>query len=379
MGCGCLRGTKRTPLVEIQQPKPNTVVPVPTVPDNGRGKCNVFCSHQHTELALKKRIVWHGPDAVIRASMPPFNKLKDVPIEDDIMQVNVPVFGPNILNAIMEIFIGPATCNQMKNLANKLGVRIPVYAIDTFLQKRIVNVKTLLDVARARPDCAEGPNVDAITKLERWVDAFHNLSSDSIPNLDAWHRFVEQYVPPGWQLKLHFDHVLSNFGFQEATAKELQHHPIEDHEGKATTLQHSCLRWLAKSFAAYGPKGCLTDVANLVFAMQTDIVPSNVSETDVVACLKGFNQRLATGRFNGLWIPDMLLMDCELDDTLVWLLLDYINQHTQHTNPLKVLAQLPQDPELDWVAEKINVRGSDVFRDPGSRNAEAVKHNFSWK
>merc|ERR550532_1294760 len=117
MGSGSGAKAKKVIAVTSLKPKPLT------------NNLKVFCSHQHTELALKKRTVWHGPNAVIRASMPPFNKLKDVPIQDDIVQFSVPVFGPNILNAIMEIFVGPATCSQMQDLAMKLGVSIPPYAL----------------------------------------------------------------------------------------------------------------------------------------------------------------------------------------------------------------------------------------------------------
>merc|ERR1712129_272167 len=104
--------------------------------------------------------------------------------------------------------------------------------------------------------------------------------------------------------------------------------------------------------AGYGPVGCLTDVANLVFAMQHDTPPSQASEADVVACMQAFSKRVQQGDFNRLWIPDVLAVDCELDDMLSWLLIQYIYQKTKRP-PLKVLVQLPTDPALDSVAQKL--------------------------
>jgi len=310
--------------------------------------------------------------------MPPFNKINGVPIPDTVRPFSVPVFGPNILNSIMDIFVGSSTASQIHDLANELEVKIPPYALSDFLQKKIVRVRVLLDVARTRQDCAGVPNSDAIVKCERWIEAFHELNRDAITNLAAWHSFVEKHVQPGWQQKLHFDKVLSNFGFLDDTAKELAKHPYED-DGKQTTLEQHCLRWLAKSFSGYGPIGCLTDVANLVFAMENDTPPSNASEADVVACMQTFANRLHAGHFEGLWIPEVLVMDCELDDMLSWLLLEYIFRRTNQPNKLKVLAQLPTDPDLDVAHGQLGRLGLEVFRDVGSRNAEAVKSNFASK
>jgi len=279
----------------------------------------------------------------------------------------------------MAIFLSRVTATGFQDLAAEMGIGMPHYALDGFLQKKVPKVKILLDVARDRPDCAEGPNADAITKCEQWVDAFHNLNSDSIANLAGWHSFVEQYVPKGWQQKLHFDVVLSNFGFEDETAKELAQHPYDD-EGKPTNLQHYCLRWLAKSFAGFGPVGCLTDVANLVFAMLHDTLPNQVSEPDVVACMQVFKERLESGNFDELWIPDLLAIDCELDDMLCWLLIEYIYRRTKRPAALRVLIQLPEDAALNSDAERLGkLGGTVVFRDPGSRNAEAVKQNFGMK
>jgi len=341
------------------------------------GKLQVFCCNQHTQLFQEKFRDHIGLNANTKASMPPFNIVKDVPIPDNIMHFGMPVFGPNILNSIMAIFLSPDTTGSFHDLAVEMGINIPPYALDGFLQKKVPRVKALLDVARNRQDCAEGPNADAITKCERWVDAFQNLSGDKIANLTEWHSFVEQYVPNGWQHKLHYDLVLSNFGFEDETAKALGQHVYDD-DGKPTNLQHYSLRWLAKSFSGYGPVGCLTDVANLVFAMVHDTPPSQVSESDVVACLQAFSKRVQDGDFNGIWIPDVLIVDCELDDMLSWLLVEYIYRHTKRPS-LKVLVQLPTDPALNSVAEKLGALGAEVYRDDGSRNAEVVKGNFGVK
>jgi len=369
MGCGAGQGQGRT-----QQERPSSGDSSQVVSITAGGK-HVFCSNQHTELLQKQLQAHISPSGTTKASMPPFNILNDIPIEDSIMQYKVPVFGPKILNSIVAIFCSKELAADFFDLAAEMGITIPPYAIDTFLQKKMPRVKTLLDVARARPDCAEGPNADAIAKCECWVDAFCNVSKGEIVDLPAWERFVGQYVPEGWQNRLHFDLVLGNFGFEDSTAKELAQHPWEDGD-KATNLEHYSMRWLAKSFSGYGPTGCLTDVANFVFAMQHETPPSQISEAEVVACMQTFLKRLESDQFDGLWIPDLIVVDCELDDMLCWLLVEYMYRRMKRPDPLKVIAQLPTDEALDSVAQQMQRLGAKVVRDPGSRNAEAVKGNF---
>merc|ERR1719325_508642 len=101
--------------------------------------------------------------------------------------------------------------------------------------------------------------------------------------------------------------------------------------------------------------------------MQYDAMPpSEPSEADVVTCMRQFAKRLHSGDFNGLWIPELVVIDCELDDTLCWLLLEYIYRCGPQPSRLKVLVQLPPDTGLDSVHAKLGGFGLEIFRDPGS-------------
>ena len=62
----------------------------------------------------------------------------------------------------------------------------------------------------------------------------------------------------------------------------------------------------------------------------------------------------------GLWLPTHLQHDCELDDTLSWLLLERVRQ--LRGGELKVLVQLPPDARLDAAAAHFASKGGLVFR-----------------
>ena len=52
------------------------------------------------------------------------------------------------------------------------------------------------------------------------------------------------------------------------------------------TLEQYSLRWLSKAFAGYNVVGCLTDVANLLFAMKGPPPASTPSEQQVIGDLE---------------------------------------------------------------------------------------------
>lgn len=65
-------------------------------------------------------------------------------------------------------------------------------------------------------------------------------------------------------------------------------------------------------------------------------------------------------------------MDAEADDSLCWLILEYI--HRARGSKLNLMVQLPTDPALDQVATAISKAvDRKILRDPDSVNANAIK------
>jgi hypothetical protein len=196
-------------------------------------------------------------------------------------------------------------------------------------------------------------------------------------DLSVWSTFVHRYAKNGWERKLHFDHLLDNFGFdtEASDAIRMQKHILPD--GAAVSMDGHALRWLSKAFAAYGVEGCLTDVVNLIFAMM-DIVPKGLDEGAIASYVDQFRDKyMLTKDFSTLWVPSYFVMDAESDDSLAWMILEYV--HEVRGTKLKTFVQLPADEYFDEAAAKLEslpVGGVYVYRDPAAQNGNAVKQNL---
>merc|ERR1712136_713713 len=111
-------------------------------------------------------------------------------------------------------------------------------------------------------------------------------------------------------------------------------------DGKVETsiLEQFSLRWLGKALTGFKPKGCLTDLVNLIFAME-NIEPNK--------------------------------------DMLCWVLLDFI-RNKMDLKKLKVHIQLPESDKFETLERRWKDLGENVttFKDVNSRNEAALLHNF---
>merc|ERR1712060_429320 len=151
----------------------------------------------------------------------------------------------------------------------------------------------------------------------------------------------------------------------------------DDGSTKEVSLEHWSLRWLSKAFAGYNVLGCLTDVANLVFAMRGK-PPGKLDELEIVEAIEDVAQKVKEKDFSGLWVPTHMIHDAEVDDQLAWLLLRHI--HKWRNSRLVVLVQMPREDREDAVLEDIisrkQAQDCQIFRDETSRNAKAIKLNY---
>merc|ERR1711920_1002737 len=128
----------------------------------------------------------------------------------------------------------------------------------------------------------------------------------------GWSTFVNRYARSGWERKLHFDHLLDNFGFDKEASDVLRKQEYIYPDGEAVTLESHAFRWLSKAFAAYGVEGCMTDVVNLIFAMM-GIIPKDLDEGQIAAYVDSFREDyLLRKDFSKLWIPNYFVMDAEV-------------------------------------------------------------------
>jgi hypothetical protein len=349
-------------------------------PTQDRSSTRVFMSCQQTPFVQQEMKRWLGAPAAeagahIRASIMPFNLKTQADgsmsysMVDGTIGYDVPCYG-GIPCAAVDLFGGP----ELTSLSKSMGIKIPASVLDKFVQGKVHKVKKLVEVARDLPECTE---VDrkAADRLDGFLDAFAALTE--VTCSAAWNDFVRPHVcVDDWAQKLHFDHLLSCFGFEPSFASTLRGHTVSNvvpktGEVETATLEQYSLRWLGKMLNAYRPKGCMTDVVNLVFAMMSlgDAgQASSFSESHIIQTLKDFSQLLSQGDTSSLWVPTHFVHDAEGDDMLCWLLL----QHITHSR-MQVLIQLPCDQQVDAVAVKLgSMEHSTAIRDQESRNTRAI-------
>lgn len=346
----------------------------------------LFVSGQQTPAAWRACQNWLDdiigvPQASeIRASTPPFNLPELVSgrasFPRDSQNFNVPCYG-GILDEVMKIFDN----EHVRACANDLGIRIPEYKIDTFLQGKMSLVREMAEAAAARVDC-HVQNRHAAQRMKAFADAFESLQDADFQSVSDWKQFVEQHVALGWEQRLSFDDVLANFGFDSVFASALRQQLVEVHDAKAGVTQsipweYQGVRWVAKALCGYKPVGCLTDVVNLVFVMlghSPAEINAGLSETRIRDVIRQF--ACDEGSLEKLWVPTHLVCDCESDDMLVWCIVESI--HRRAGSHLSVLAQLPEEADADRIEAILSRRfRCTVFRDADSRNIKAVNQYWS--
>jgi len=347
-----------------------------------------LCCPQSEAEAQKTRVFWSGhltkgleerrrqllspireADTEIKFSYPPFNNKLGLDFPASVERINVPCFGPNIINAVMAIF----QSDEMKGIASRLGVIIPRYSLDEMVQEKMPKVRDMIKYCDETPEIA-GSNAAAIRKLEKFVEEFEAISGPSINGLSDWEAFVGRHAEPGWQAKLHFDHLLTNFGFTEVASNTLRKEGITNADGEVVNFENHAFRWLSKALSGYKPPCALTDVVNFVFASTQDSY-DGLDDVQIAEKIQQFLAKVREGSTANLWIPTYFFMDAELDDGLVWVLAEYLCK--RNNKELRVLVQLPPDKEFDELAAKWEkAPGCAVWRDPDARNAGALRKAY---
>merc|ERR1712224_737002 len=106
----------------------------------------------------------------------------------------------------------------------------------------------------------------------------------------GWDKFMLKHVQQGWEAKLHFDHILSNFGFTTEETNDIREKKFTKPDGEEVTFEQHAFRWLSKAFSAYGPPGALTDVVNVIFAMTDEKDTSKLTDIEIAKKISEFGK-----------------------------------------------------------------------------------------
>merc|ERR1719265_1966094 len=141
----------------------------------------------------------------------------------------------------------------------------------------------------------DAASLESVTRLENFAKGFSGIDGKKISGPAEFEDFVHKHVSPGWEDRLHFDHVLGMFGFTKAVSDKIRAMKIkvQEKDGEIdVTLEHHALRWLTKAFRGYGPVGCLTDMVNLVYAVLKMEQPKEASEEAVMGAIKRLQEKM---------------------------------------------------------------------------------------
>lgn len=336
-------------------------------------KSIVFCCNQWTQWFLNNKSL-QNINLKIFATSPPFN-IKQETLPNNIIKINVAVYGAGMLKELMSLL----NFKPLKDYLNFYEIKISKFSFETFLQKKIPKVQTLIDYAKDIPDCKEGNiDFDAVNNLQNFVNEFQNLKSDDISTLDNWVDFLNKYNIT-YGSSVHYDYLLQYFGFSDETSsllRNMKHEFVDKDETKIKTLEEYSLGWLGKFLCAYKPSGCYVDIIALIFIMMGGNY-QNISEEETIKVINNFTRIIKNSEFKSLRIPTHIIHDSENDDRLAWGLLCYI--HNCLNSKLETLVQLPTDSVYNDIELNYRNKGCSVFRDKDSSNMEALNEYFKIK
>jgi hypothetical protein len=333
----------------------------------------IFLSCQQTELSQAKFAELARDNTVVKASTCKFN-VTQRKVPDVVEGVDTPCFG-SIPGALAELMLE----GVFKGYFEKLGVKRPSYELDTFVQKKMGKVQKMCEIATNELH-VQGSDKDAFEKIKSFADSFAKLDPSKVTTVSSWEQWIKHHVPDNYQDNLGFDRLLSIFGVADATAARVRSHEItlqNDGKEETDTLEQFSMRWLSKALVGFKPKGCLTDLVNLIFAMEHKKPEKDMSEREIVQVIEDFRGKIRSKRVEKLWIPDILMHDAENDDMLCWVLLEFIRD-TLQLGKLEVHIQLPESNKFQPLVDKWIGLGENVkkFNDVNSRNERALLHNF---
>lgn len=266
-------------------------------------------------------------------SNPPFNQpLKDradqiaawANLQFGLVRVNQPCFGKIV--------------HETAALLKQYGVNV-TYEVDSFVIGKLVKTEPLIEHLRA----------SGFEKIAERIKAFvADLTENgkNIQSQEQWTLFLRKHHLPE-EMDLDFNSYLRNFDFEgqldDVNLKAINEAKFADKDGKQVTYKDECIRWLTK--VGFNPKGCFTDVVNYLHM---------VSETKE--------------------LPAVFMMDAEMDDDGVLSILRRL--HQDNGSEMRVIVQLPDAQEVEYIANRYLGLGCEILRDPESRNLPALlKHH----
>lgn len=347
-------------------------------------------------MSGEKKTIWD-----CRTSCPEFNS-KGKKEEDwksiFTKDIRVPVFGPCIYSAVYRVLHHEPLRDFLQN---ECKIAVPDYDFNIFFFNQMEDVRRMVEEL-GKPE-NDPVAATRITSFLDEVETFFPVQSVNgeekkhcIPAGDPtvvrqnWLQLLARHVPDDWTTRTHYSKILQLFGVSDAISQKVRDTPFLD-----SKMEHHCIRWLGQALscghnlAVPGTNaGCLTDIVNGIFILTETPVPqrSPNMELEIAAVLDKFVEMLESINIlsfglrkmskSNFWIPKLLIHDAEADDIVFEGILRFVCGLVDE-NPVTTVVQLPKEDKFDKLASYFSSNGICYFRDPDSRNQEALIAN--WK
>lgn len=314
-------------------------------------------------------------------STPRYN-IKNTSVQDlnahDIKTVDIPAYGIHINEALENLF-------NTKELAKYVAEYDLPFAVtverDLFFLSKLDKLKFVLDVVYI--------NGGVTIKLEKFIKYLEVLNDNiklnkPLPTKAEYYKFLDELFETEWKDRLHFNKVLLNFGVTEEINTQL----FSQENEKICVDFKASVAWISKALTMFKfGGGCIADIVNYIAAalhhtkkghingeiFMDDSKNETALEKNITRMISNFTKALSKPDL--LWAPDIHFHDCETDDILTMILINFIR--TKQGNPMvHACAQLPSDKKAERIVERLGKLNSVCFYDKDSENMRVLEKTY---
>ncbi len=284
----------------------------------------VFVTGKLTPKLLTRIFLPRDATNLIKFSYPPYNQkgglMGEIKVvtNDKEMEIDEPLFKASQHANIAKLIKHP----MFVDMCQKLGIKVADGRIDRTILQKVIEEGTneklgkvtalrkfMSDMAKLHPDNKLFSTL--ATNLDTYQQHLRNIPDEVQTDLETLNNWIATIpgVNANFRDLVHYDDVLSAFGPERVTLKQLQ--DLGFQKGEFEEIKSS-LSWLSKSFVLFRINGSLVDLVNTVRALYSTTKFKSHTIEQLIAKLIKKNFVLPSDA----WIPDVIIGDGEVDDDL---------------------------------------------------------------
>ena len=341
---------------------------------------SIFISCMYTDKLVEilqnykhlKKLIMSAPRYNVQKT-----KVKDLNA-NGVMTFDVPAYGIHINEALERLF----SVKELKDYVADYDLPFSTTSNhDLFFLTKLDKIRGIREAVRIN-------GVD-VSKFDEFIKYHENLEAAvkmGKPVVDkmTYYRFLnELFGVRSWTDKLHFSKVLLNFGVSQKVNDEL----FAAGDEKEQANFKGSVAWISKALTMFKfSGGCIADIVNYIVAAQyngndmhigSDCLSDGMDELEleknIAKQIKSFANVLDDPKL--LWTPDVHFHDCETDDVLTTVLINFVRTK-QGKQLVKSVAQLPTDKKSEAIVGRLGKLNIMYFHDVHSENMRVLEKTY---